>query len=200
MAISQERFQQGMTYEQYKAQMTRNQERFAANEREVTINPADLAAFSALPQPWHVAALAEDWCGDVVSNLPILGRLAEESGKLDVRVFLRDQNLDIMDQYLKEGQFRSIPVFVFIYADFNEVGVFIERPATVTQRMAEVRAKLYAENPAYGDPETPISQVPEAVRGQLMQAISDLRAQTKVADNQDVITALRAIVAGGVKS
>ncbi|MGH2517127.1 MAG: thioredoxin family protein, partial [Ktedonobacterales bacterium] len=119
MAVSRERFEQGMTYEQYKEQMTRNQERFAANERDLTLDSADLAAFQNLPQPLDVLVIAEDWCTDVIDNLPILGRIARETGKLNLRVFLRDQNLDLIDQYLKEGQFRSIPVFVFFDDSFN---------------------------------------------------------------------------------
>src|SRR5690348_14741830 len=116
MAVTRERFEQGLTYEQFKAQMTRNQERFEANERQLALDPGDLAAFKDLPRALNVLVLAEDWCGDVIDNLPILGRLAEESGKLTVRVFLRDQNADLMDQYLKDGQFRSIPVFAFFDA------------------------------------------------------------------------------------
>src|SRR5215472_1152618 len=113
MAVTQDRFEQGMTYDAYKAQMTRNQERFVENERRLELDPADLAVFQKLPHPLNVLVLAEDWCGDVIANLPILGRLAAESGKLNLRVFLRDQNPDLMDHYLNKGQFRSIPVFVF---------------------------------------------------------------------------------------
>lgn len=136
MTVTAERFNQGMTYDEYKAQMTRNRDRLEANEGQVAIDPDDLQAFKALPQPLNVLALAEDWCGDVISNLPVLGRLAEESGKLNLRIFLRDQNLDLMDQYLKEGQFRSIPVFVFFDEGFNEIGRMIERPESVSAEMA----------------------------------------------------------------
>src|SRR5215469_8271325 len=122
MMITRELFEQGMTYDAFKAQMTRNQERFAANERDLTIDPADLSAFTHLPHPLNVLVLAEDWSGDVVSNLPILGRIAAESGTLTLRIFLRDHHLDLMDQYLNQGQFRSIPVFVFFDEQFNELG------------------------------------------------------------------------------
>ena len=90
MAVTKERFAQGLTYAEYKAQMTRNQERLLANEAAVVLEPADLAFFRQLPAPFHVLVLAEDWCGDVINNLPVLGRMAEASGKLDVRIFLRD--------------------------------------------------------------------------------------------------------------
>src|SRR5579871_2377001 len=146
MSVTRERFEQGMTYDEYKAQMTRNQERFATNEQQLALDPADVAAFKNLPQPLNVLVIAEDWCGDVINNLPILGRIAAESGKLNLRVFLRDQNLDLIDQYLKEGKFRSIPVFVFFDDQFREIGRFIERPASVTERNDQYRQKMYADH------------------------------------------------------
>jgi hypothetical protein len=194
MAVTRERFEQGMTYDQFKAQMTRNQERFAENERGLTLDAGDIAAFKKLPQPVHVLVLAEDWCGDVIDNLPVLGRLAQESGKLDVRVFPRDQNADLMDQYLKDGQYRSIPVFAFFDGHFQELGRFIERPDSVTERRAARRRELSAQHPEYGDPETPIGQLSEETRVGLMQAMASMREETKAQDNAEAVAALRQIV------
>ena len=195
VAISPEQFAQGLTYDAYKAQMTRNQERFAANEQQVVLDPAAVAAARGLRQPLNVLVLAEDWCGDVIDNLPILGSLAAASdGKLDVRVFLRDQRLDLMDQYLKGGEFRSIPVFVFFDQGFNELGRLIERPDSVTERRAQRRQQLYAQHPEFGSPDAPVDQLPEEARVALAQALADMRAELKQQDNQDVQDALRAIV------
>ncbi len=194
MAVTRERFEQGLTYEEFKAQMTRNQDRFAANEAGVQVNAADVEAIKALGHPVSALVVAEDWCGDVIDNLPVLGRLAAATGMLDVRVFLRDQNLDIMDHYLNQGQFRSIPVFVFFDQDFAELGHFIERPTSVTERRAQQRQALFAQHPEFGDLQTPIAQLPEEVRTQLMSALTEQREGTKDADNQSVIAAIRAIL------
>lgn len=194
MTVTREQFAQGMTYDEFKAQMTRNQERFAANERQLELDPEDLAAFKSLPRSLNVLVLAEDWCGDVIDNLPILGRLAAESGKLSIRVFLRDQNLELMDRYLKHGQFRSIPVFVFFDEQFHEIGRFIERPASVTERYGQQRQKAYAQHPELGSPDTPISQLPEATRMKLAEITAASRAQIKAVNNQDVVRSLREIV------
>ncbi|HEX8034900.1 MAG TPA: thioredoxin family protein [Ktedonobacterales bacterium] len=194
MGITVERFEQGLTYDQFKAQMTRNQERFEANERLVTFDPEDLATFKALPQRLNVLVLAEDWCGDVIDNLPVLGRLATESGKLNVRIFLRDQNLDIMDQYLKDGQFRSIPVFVVFDHQLKELGHFIERPESVTQRRDALRRTVATQHPELGSPETPITQLPEEARAKLTELMAEGRAAMKPEDNRDVVRALRSIV------
>jgi hypothetical protein len=194
MAVTGERFAQGLTYDEFKAGMTRNQERFAANERALVVDPADLAVFQQLPRPLNVLVLAEDWCGDVIDNLPILGRLAAESGKLNVRVFLRDQNLDLMDQYLNKGEFRSIPVFVVFDESFNEIGRFIERPASVTERRTQLRREAFAQHPEWGSADTPIAQLPEDIRVQVMETTAAGRDQLKPADNQDVVRALVDIV------
>src|SRR5262245_58342591 len=134
MAVTREEFDRGMTYDAYKAQMTRNQERFQENEGLVQVGPEDRAVLGRLSKPVNVLALAEDWCGDVIANLPVLGKLAEASqGKLNVRILLRDQNLEVMDRYLNRGEFRSIPTFVFLDQGFGDIGVFKERPESVTQ-------------------------------------------------------------------
>ena len=122
MAVTRERFESGLTYDQWKAQMTRNRERHDANERELQLSADDIAAFKKLKKPVNVLMLAEDWCGDVIANTPIVGRIAQEVGTLNLRVFLRDQNEDLMDQYLKDGKYKSIPAVVFFDDDFNELG------------------------------------------------------------------------------
>src|SRR3954470_24417359 len=162
MAVTREQFERGMTYADYKAQMTRNQDQFEQNEAGLALSTEDIEAFRALPRPLHVLALAEDWCGDVIANLPVLGRIASEAGgMLDVRVLLRDQHLDVMDQYLYKGQFRSIPVFVFLDQDFNERGVWIERPESVTRLRDEKRRAIYAQHPEFGSPDAAITDLPE---------------------------------------
>lgn len=196
MTVTKERFDQGLTYEAYKAQMTRNRERLEANEQSIEFPAADLAFFQQLPQPLNVLALAEDWCGDVINNLPVLGQLAAASGKLNVRIFLRDQNLDLMDQYLKQGQFRSIPVFVFFDENFRELGHWIERPARIHELQTTMRSQLFATDPALVGitPDTSPSQMPEEARNRLMQANADFRTAHKVDSDQEVVRELRALI------
>ncbi len=192
--VTRERFEQGMTYEEYKAQMTRSRDRLEANEQNLQLSQEDLAPFTGLSQPLNVLVLAEDWCGDVIANLPILGRLAQESGKLNLRVFLRDQNLDIMDQYLNQGAHRSIPVFVFFDEDFNEIGRFTERPDSVTELRATKRQEIYQQHPEFGSPDAPATELPEDIRANLTQALNAMREEMTDFANREVIRELRAIV------
>jgi len=201
MPVTSERFAEGLTYEGYKAQMTRNRERFEANEQTVELSSDDLAFFTRLAQPLHVVVLAEDWCGDVIANLPVLGRLAVESGKLDIRIFLRDQTPDIMDQYLKEGKYRSIPVFVFFDQAFEELGHWIERPASVTEQQAQFRRDLFANDPLLAEfaPDTPIAQLPEEPRSRVLQATAAFREQNRARFDHEVVREIRTILSGGIQ-
>lgn len=191
--MDRERFSTGLTYDAYKTQMTRNREKLEANEAAVSLSDDDVAAFRALHGPIHVVALAEDWCGDVIANLPVLGVLARESGTLDLRVFLRDENKDLMARWLNQGKYESIPVFAFFDDRFTELGVFIERPASVTAERKVRRAAIHAGDPAFGSPDAPIDQLPDDVRTRLSAAIAQMREELVPWANGEVVRELRAI-------
>src|SRR5579864_2164736 len=118
MGVSRERFNQGISYQQFKDAMTVNREQLEANERGLQLTDEELQPFRTLLGTINVLAIADDWCGDVVANLPIMGRLAQECDKLNLRVFPKDQNMDLMNQYLNKGLYQSIPVLVFFDDDF----------------------------------------------------------------------------------
>ena len=193
MAVTKERFAQGLTYDGYKAQMSRNKEKFEENERTVQLPAGELEAMKKGPK-LKVLVLTEDWCGDALANVPIIGRLAKETGRFDVRVFLRDQNDDLMAQYMN-GEYKSIPVVAFFDDSFREVGRWIERPATVTERRKKLRAEIFASDPRFGSPDGAIDQLPEAVRADLMAALQQMRDEMRSFADAEVIRELRGILA-----
>jgi hypothetical protein len=194
-AMTADRFAKGMTYDAFKDAMTRNRDRVEANEARAKLSPEDVAAFKRA-RPLHVMALAADWCGDVVANLPVLMRIAKDGGTLDVRLFERDQNSDLMDQYLNHGQFKSIPVFAFFDEGWKEAGVFIERPDSVTEMRAKRRREIFAAHPEFGAPDAPADQLPEDVRARLQEELARMRDETTDWANAEVIREIRAIVEG----
>jgi hypothetical protein len=177
--------------------MTRNREQLEQNERDLQLSPEDVKAFQELPRPLNVVALAEDWCGDVIANLPVLGKLEEAAGgKLNVRVLLRDQQpgATVMDEHLNKGEFKSIPTLVFLDGEFNEVGVWVERPDSVTKLREERRLALYQQHPEWGDPSKPIAELPEDVRTNVQQLSAAMRNETKSFSNSEVVRELRELV------
>jgi hypothetical protein len=194
MTLDRARWDKALTYEAFKAGMTRNQERFLENESRVVLDPETVRTFKSLPQTLRVLVLAEDWCGDVIANLPVLGRILKEAPRLDVRVFYRDQNLDLMERWLNQGKYQSIPVFAFFDENFRELGHWIERPASVTERRAQERKRIFASNPEFGSPDAPVDQLPEEVRTRLQAALQKMRDDMVSFSNTEVQRELRKLV------
>lgn len=68
-------------------------------------------------QTWLV--ISEPWCGDAAQTLPFLNKIAQLSENIDLRIVLRDENLELMDQFLTNGS-QSIPIVIMVDAN-NEV-------------------------------------------------------------------------------
>ena len=143
--ITIERFQQGKTFEQYLESGIRNRELFEQNYNGLAITPeqdARLKALAAKPGgPHHVVVIGEDWCPDVYRGAGVAQRIAEAMG-IEYRFFERDQNKDMIQPYLKDGEFESIPVFVFYDKDHRELGHFIERPGLANEQLHMTRDVL----------------------------------------------------------
>ena len=195
MTMTRERFDTGLTYDQYKSAMSRNRDRAEENERRVVLDAQATRFFGSLPKPLNVVVLAEDWCGDVIANLPVLGRLAQAAPKLKVRIFYRDQNPDLTERWLNQGKYQSIPVFAFFDEDFREIGHWIERPASVTELRAKKRKEVFAKDPAYGSPDGAIDQLPEDARIRLQADLQKMRDATTAFANAEVQRELRELVA-----
>jgi len=138
--LDAKRFAAGLTWKDYMAQMGDTRARTEDNYQKAVLTEEERRFFSGLGQVRYALMLAENWCGDVHRNSPVLARIVEALPACDLRVLFRDQNLDLTDCFLNNG-YRSIPVLVFYDKDWNELGRWIERPAAATQRMLGIRAK-----------------------------------------------------------
>ena len=85
-----------------------------------------------------VEAALPGWVVRSVERL-MIARIVEAMPGAEMRVFLRDQNVDLTDCFLNNG-YRSIPIVVFFDKDWNEVGRWIERAGTATQKSFAIRA------------------------------------------------------------
>jgi hypothetical protein len=164
MAITAEQFATGMTMDEYLAQMTQNREQFEANIASAPVTPADITRFSALPEPLNTLVVTEDWCGDSLAHLPVLFRLARETGdQLHIRVFKRDEHRDIANQYPWPTGRVAIPIIVFHDGAMHELGQFLERPQIGHEEMEAFMAGFFARHPDLGQAGQPIAALsPEA--------------------------------------
>jgi Thioredoxin len=128
--VTRERFEQGLTLQQYVDHMSVNRERFVEALEEATLEPEDARILEKLDGARRVIVISEDWCGTCLAHVPYVAKLIEGDPNIEMRLFPRDANLDLMDQFLKKGRYRSIPVFAFFDEHMNELARFLEcRPS-----------------------------------------------------------------------
>ncbi|MGC1119980.1 MAG: thioredoxin family protein [Candidatus Methanofastidiosia archaeon] len=70
--------------------------------------------------------VSEEWCKDCKREVPFIAYISD-AAQWRMKIFKRDENPDLMDEYTTLG-LRRIPVFVFFNTDFVEAGRFIEKP------------------------------------------------------------------------
>lgn len=136
--VTPERFASGFTYQEYVNQIENNKAKFDANYAGTKVsdeNARVLRELVALPNgPAKMLVIGEDWCPDVYRGMPVLARIAEAAG-MEMRVFRRDDHLDIMMEFLNRGEYQTVPTAVFYTRDHKYLGHWIERPAKANQEM-----------------------------------------------------------------
>ncbi|MCR8848832.1 thioredoxin family protein [Rossellomorea sp. SC111] len=135
-------FDKGMSSEEYIENMSVHKENTETIRKGFRVPEEDIEVLKQLGEhSLRVIAITEDWCGDAMLNIPILLKVAE-AAKLDVRMILRDENLELMDQYLSNGTSRAIPIFIFIDQEGNEKLVWGPRAPMVKKIVDDENAKL----------------------------------------------------------
>ncbi|MXX80457.1 MAG: hypothetical protein F4Y69_05405 [Chloroflexi bacterium] len=188
--VTPERFKSGMTWNQYLAFINSeenferltpggqprgdaNVERFVRNMGAWQVSEQGREALQSLPR-LKMLVLGEDWCPDVYRGLPVLAEIAATAG-WEIRIFARDENNDIMSEFLKDGQHESIPTAVMYTLDHEYVGHWIERPAVANEHMANMQ-KLFSRQEGESEDE---------MRGRIRQAYRDLQSSDEWASWRD---------------
>ncbi|WP_088042278.1 thioredoxin family protein [Bacillus sp. EAC] len=132
-------FEKGMTFKDYVEAMKVNKVELQTIYNEVTIPEETQQKLVQLQdKSWKVVVLTADWCGDALLNVPVIEKMMEIA-HIETRFLIRDENLELMDQYLTNGKSRSIPIFVFMDEEGNEVKVWGPRAAEIESLVMELK-------------------------------------------------------------
>ncbi len=83
--------------------------------------------------------LTESWCGDAAHVMPVMNKVAELNDAIDIKVVLRDENLELMDAFLTNGN-QSIPKLIMIDDASGEVlNSYGPRPTEATKLVSDYK-------------------------------------------------------------
>ncbi len=162
MALSAEKFAQGMTTQEYIEYIKVNKQPFIDIYNGVEV-PEDIQAFfDRLTEPLNLAVFTSDWCGDALSTTPAILRLADSTDQLKLQVFSRDDELELTNSFLPEHRAGTVPVFVAFDAGMGEVSRFIETARSLVPQIDAMDDAIAQEVAAA---ETGADDVRAATRG-----------------------------------
>lgn len=93
-----------------------NEVRMNRLEKTIQISEEVKASLSNLQSNYTWIVISEGWCGDAAQLVPIINKMAELSNKIDLRIVLRDENEDLMNQFLTNGG-KAIPKLLILDAE-----------------------------------------------------------------------------------
>ena len=97
-------------------------------------------------QTWLL--ITEGWCGDAAHILPVMNKMSIENKNIELRVVLRDENSELMNQFLTNGS-KSIPKLVVLDNANNVVSSWGPRPSKATKMVDDYKEKHGSLDPDF---------------------------------------------------
>ena len=97
-----------------------NESRLKRLDKTIKVVPEVESQIENLSKKYIWLAIAEGWCGDAAQIVPIINKMAEVSDLIDLQIVLRDDNDELMSEFLTNGG-KAIPKLIIIDAETNEV-------------------------------------------------------------------------------
>ena len=150
MALSRDKFEQGMTTQEYIEYIKVNKQPFIDIYNGVEVPEDTRAYFDGLEEPLNLAVFTSDWCGDAMSTTPAILKLADATDKLNLQVFSRDDELEVTNSFLPEHRAGTVPVFVTFDAEMGEISRFIETARSLVPQIDAMDETIAQEVAAEG--------------------------------------------------
>lgn len=120
---------------------TLNETRMNRLDKTIHVPDEIKEKISKLKKQHTLLVISEGWCGDAAQIVPVMNKLVAESDKLDLKIVLRDENDELMNDYLTNGA-RSIPKVVLVESDTLVArGSWGPRPHDAAQLIIDDKAK-----------------------------------------------------------
>jgi hypothetical protein len=117
-----------------------NDTRMDRLDKTLKISEETQTALNQLKSNITFLVLAEGWCGDAAQILPVLNKITEASSKIEMKIVCRDENEELMDNYLTNGS-KSIPKVIIVDENYDVINSWGPRPLIATQMVQDYKAK-----------------------------------------------------------
>jgi hypothetical protein len=200
MTLSAERrdraFREALSWRDFLEAMQTNRPATEANFAAYALEPADRAITDRWPE-FEVLAVTMDWCGDSVANLPLFAKLERLTGRIRLRILLRDPaNRDLAALYPHADGDVHIPIYIFFDREGRELGHFIERSPELDVELEGMVARYRAAHPELPGKGFEISALGPEARTAFFAYLGVERPKFRELEKRSILRVVDGIVGG----
>lgn len=115
-----------------------NDKRMDRLDKTLKISEETNSALSQFNKNFTFLVISEGWCGDAAQVLPVLNKIAENSSNIDLKIVLRDENEDLMNEFLTNNS-KSIPKIIILDSENNVINSWGPRPSIATKMVLDYK-------------------------------------------------------------
>jgi hypothetical protein len=117
-----------------------NDKRMDRLDKTLEISAETQNSLNNLNKGFTFLVIAEGWCGDAAQILPIINKVSEASDNIAFKIVLRDENEDLMNQYLTNGS-KSIPKVLILDPENNVLDSWGPRPGIASKMVVDYKTQ-----------------------------------------------------------
>tara|TARA_B100000809_G_scaffold128979_1_gene126991 strand:- start:1548 stop:2144 length:597 start_codon:yes stop_codon:yes gene_type:complete len=117
-----------------------NDKRMKRLDKTIKISEETIEEVKKVNEPQTWLLITEGWCGDAAQNLPVINKMADLNDHIDLKLVLRDENLELMDLFLTNGG-SAIPKLIILDKEINVINTWGPRPTVASNMVAAYKAE-----------------------------------------------------------
>ncbi|MEO6882885.1 MAG: thioredoxin family protein [Bacteroidia bacterium] len=119
-----------------------NSQRIKRIDKQCELNSELKNSLDLIKSRYQWIVITESWCGDGAQCLPVIAKMAKYNSLINLKIILRDQNLEMMDLFLTNGN-RAIPKLICLDENSNKIiGTWGPRPKIIQDMVVDYKNKF----------------------------------------------------------
>jgi thiol-disulfide isomerase/thioredoxin len=125
-----------------------NDKRMSRLDKKIKLSETTIERLNKVQKEQTWLLITEGWCGDAAHILPVMNKMSAENENINLKVVLRDENLELMNQFLTNGSM-SIPKLVVLDANEEVVSSWGPRPSIASKMVVDYKEKHGSLDPGF---------------------------------------------------
>lgn len=119
-----------------------NLTRYKRALKQIKLSQTSLQSLKSVTEPLTLLILTEAWCGDASQVLPVIQLIDDVADNITVKLVLRDEHEELMNQFLTNGG-KAIPKVIILDKQNNLLNSWGPRPSALQKQVIAFKT----ENP-----------------------------------------------------